>query len=141
MGSCSFALASPTCSTALCQLIRQRNKVRRTQGSRWPIIMEPLFHLLALLTLPYDSQARPEYPVTLPGGAWAWGRVGDQPKPVTATAAAEEEEFETIFAVSGDSASAAPLLSSQTAVIELTTPSPPVTLEDGRWSWGVVETV
>ena len=114
-------------------------------------------------------QARAEYPVTLPGGAWAWGRVGDQPKPVTATAAtpgataapraaaaattaaaaprattaAAEAEFETIFAVSGDSASAQPLLSSQTAVIELTTPSPPtvVTLEDGRWSWGVVDTV
>merc|ERR1712210_127943 len=122
MGSCSFALASPT--STLCQLIRRRNKVRRTQGSRWPIIMEPLFHLLALLILPYDSQARAEYPVTLPGGAWAWGRVGDQPKPVTATAAAAtprtaaattaapraaattaaaEAEFETIFAVSGDS--------------------------------------
>ena len=105
-------------------------------------------------------QARPEYPVTLPGGAWAWCRVGDQPKPVTATAApgaaaaattaaaaprattaAAEAEFETIFAVSGDSASALPLLSSQTAVIELTTASPPVTLEDGRWSWGVVDTV
>ena len=110
-------------------------------------------------------QARPEYPVTLPGGAWAWGRVGDQPKPVTATAAtsraaaaattaaaaaaprattaAAEAEFETIFAVSGDSASALPLLSSQTAVIELTSASPPtvVTLEDGRWSWGVVDTV
>ena len=105
-------------------------------------------------------QARAEYPVTLPGGAWAWGRVGDQPKPVTATAAARaaaaattaaaaprattaaaEAEFETIFAVSGDSASAQPLLSSQTAVIELTTPSPPVTLEDGRWSWGFVDPV
>ena len=111
-------------------------------------------------------QARPEYPVTLPGGAWAWGRVGDQPKPVTATAAAPgaaaatprtaaattaapraaaattaaaEAEFETIFAVSGDSASAEPLLASSAAVIELTTASPPVTLEDGRWSWGVVE--
>merc|ERR1712037_556779 len=113
MGSCSFALASPTCSTALCQLIRQRNKVRRTQSSRWPIIMEPLLRLLALIILPYDSQARPEYPVTLPGGAWAWGRVGDQPKPVTATTAAPgtaaaEAEFETIFTVSGDSASAAP---------------------------------
>ena len=104
-------------------------------------------------------QARPEYPVTLPGGAWAWGRVGDQPKPVTATAApraaaaattaaaaaprattaAAEAEFETIFAVSGDSASAEPLLASSAAVIELTTASPPVTLEDGRWSWGVVE--
>ena len=110
-------------------------------------------------------QARPEYPVTLPGGAWAWGRVGDQPKPVTATAAAPgaaaatprtaapraaaattaaaEAEFETIFAVSGDSASAEPLLASSAAVIELTTASPPaaVTLEDGRWSWGVVDTV
>ena len=108
-------------------------------------------------------QARPEYPVTLPGGAWAWGRVGDQPKPVTATAApgaaaaattttaaaaaprattaAAEAEFETIFAVSGDSASAEPLLASSAAVIELTTASPPVTLEDGRWSWGVVDIV
>ena len=89
-------------------------------------------------------QARAEYPVTLPGGAWAWGRVGDQPKPVTATAAAAaattaaaEADFETIFA--GDSASAAPLLASPAP----TPPSPPeaVTLEDGRWSWGVFETV
>ena len=89
-------------------------------------------------------QARAEYPVTLPGGAWAWGRVGDQPKPVTATAAAApgtaattaaaEADFETIFA--GDSASAAPLLASPP-----TPPSPPVTLADGRWSWGVFETV
>merc|ERR1712210_346470 len=107
-------------------LSADQTKKPRTQSSRWPIIMEPLFHLLTLLILPYDSQARAEYPVTLPGGAWAWGRVGDQPKPVTATAApraaaaattaaaaaaprattaAAEAEFETIFAVSGDSAS------------------------------------
>merc|ERR1712037_922026 len=125
MGSCSFALASPTSSWKHNSLSADQAKKQRTQGSRWPIIMEPLFHLLALLILPYDSQARPEYPVTLPVGAWAWGRVGDQPKPVTATAApraaarattaAAEAEFETIFAVSGDSASALPLLSSQTA--------------------------
>merc|ERR1712037_652412 len=88
MGSCSFALASPTSSWKHNSLSADQAKKQRTQGSRWPIIMEPLFHLLALLILPYDSQARPEYPVTLPGGAWAWGRVGDQPKPVTATAAA-----------------------------------------------------
>merc|ERR1712037_479816 len=122
MGSCSFALASPTSSWKHNSLSADQAKKPRTQSSRWPIIMEPLFHLLTLLILPYDSQARAEYPVTLPGGAWAWGRVGDQPKPVTATAAAaaapatattaattaaaaEEEEFETIFAVSGDSAS------------------------------------
>merc|ERR1712037_1020232 len=129
MGSCSFALASPTSSWKHNSLSADQAKKQRTQGSRWPIIMEPLFHLLTLLILPYDSQARAEYPVTLPGGAWAWGRVGDQPKPVTATAApraaaaattaaaaaaprattaAAEAEVETIFAVSGDSASAEP---------------------------------
>merc|ERR1712037_706619 len=107
MGSCSFALASPTSSWKHNSLSADQTKKQRTQGSRWPIIMEPLCHLLALLILPYDSQARPEYPVTLPGGAWAWGRVGDQPKPVTATTAAPgtaaaEAEFGTIFTVSGD---------------------------------------
>ena len=127
--------------------------------------------------LPCNCQAKPEYPTVLPGGAWVWGRVGDQPKAVTeaaaaatgaaaateaaATRAATEaaatrgaaatateaeaasvEEFETIFPVSAASAASAPLLASQSAVIELTPPSPPavVTLEDGRWSWGVVAT-
>ena len=127
--------------------------------------MEPLFfHLLSLqliwqlslqlIFLPSsDCQARPEHPVTLPGGAWAWGRVGDQPKAATGTteagvaaateaAAAAVAEAETIFPVSRDSAAAAPLLASEGAIIELTSASPPavVTLEDGRWPWGVVVT-
>ena len=122
--------------------------------------MEPLFfHLLSLqliwqlsLQLIYlpssDCQARPEHPVTLPGGAWAWGRVGDQPKAATgtteaaATEAAAVAEAETIFPVSADSAAVAPLLASEDVIIELTPASPPavVTLEGGWWSWGVVAT-
>ena len=126
--------------------------------------MEPLFfHLLSLqliwqlslqlIFLPSsDCQARPEHPVTLPGGAWAWGRVGDQPKAAAGTteaavaaateAAAAVAEAETIFPVSRDSAAAAPLLASEDAIIELTPASPPavVTLEGGWWSWGVVAT-
>ena len=97
-----------------------------------------------------DCQARPEHPVTLPGGAWAWGRVGDQPKAATGTteaaateaAAAAVAEAETIFPVLEDSAAVAPLLASEDVIIELTPASPPevVTLKDGRWPWGVVVT-
>ena len=65
-------------------------------------------------------------------------RVDDQPKPVTGTepGAAAEKAFETIFPVSAATATAAPLFSSPTA-----SPQAAVTLEDGRWSWGVVDTV
>ena len=128
--------------------------------------MEPIFQLLSLLMLPISCQAKPDYPAVLPGGAWVWGRVGDQPEatteaaaaaaraatateeaatraaPATEEEAASVEEFETIFPVSADSAALEPLLAKQSAVIELTPAPRPevVTLKDGRWSWGVVAT-
>ena len=79
------------------------------------------------ISLPYHCQAKPVYPVTLPGGAWPWGSVEEeQPKPT------ESEDFVTIFPpVSAVSASA--------QIIEPTSlPPEPVTLEDGRWVWGKV---
>ena len=125
-----------------------------------------MYQLLSLLMLPCNCQAKPDYPAVLPGGAWVWGRVGDQPEAATEAAATREaavatearaatetaaateeevvsvEEFETIFPVSADLAALEPLLASHSAVIELTPAPRPevVTLEDGRWSWGVVVT-
>merc|ERR1712126_313550 len=87
--------------------------------------MEPLFHLLPLLILPSNSQASPGHPVTLPGGIWVWGQVGDQPKSATAGTAAT-----TAAAVTSTAAA--------TRAAEAVTAS--VVLPDGRWSWGAVDT-
>ena len=97
------------------------------EKKKLPYTMEHLLQIVSLLILPYHCQARPVYPVTLPGGAWPWGSVEEeQPKPT------ESEDFVTIFPpVSAVSASA--------QIIEPTSlPPEPVTLEDGRWVWGEV---
>ena len=61
----------------------------------------------------------------------------DQQKSATE---ARGEEFETIFPAPSVSAQKTARLSAPRAVIELTSVSPPtpVTLDDGRWSWGEV---
>ena len=129
--------------------------------------MEAFLQLLSLLLLPYHCQTRPgarvgdepkaaneaaefktSFPadvieltsasppaaVTLEDGRYVWGAVDVEAE----APAASVDDYETLFEVSAVSAAA--LVSASSDVIELTSASPPapVTLDDGRWSWGAV---
>ena len=94
--------------------------------------MKRLLELVSLLVL-RSNDCRP-----MRGGALPDMVCVDRQK--SATDEARGEEFETIFPASSVSAQKTARLSAPRAVIELTSVSPPtpVTLDDGRWSWGEV---
>ena len=77
------------------------------------------------------TSASPPAAVTLEDGRYVWGAVDVEAEAPVASV----DDFETLFPVS-----AAALLAASSDVIELTSASPPapVTLDDGRWSWGAV---
>ena len=85
-------------------------------------------------------------PVTLEDGRWSWGRVDDPPPTTKRTTG---PEFETIIPISTEPRQAKLLapttelasssLSWHKAISSSTSPLS-WTLQDGRWSWGWVET-